>query len=503
MKRWLDITSFVVVLAMLLVACSPAAIPNLADATAGPGLSSTALAVATAGPAPVGTAAEVSSVPTQSTAAAGQPTETAESAQVTSVPGAPVDYSKVGPELAKAFAGKYKGKTVTISGPFIDQDEVNFNNSIKDFTSKTGIKIKYSGSTQFETSIYSAIEGGKAPDIVDFPQPGLLENFAAEGKVIDLSKIINANWLKQNYKQSWLDMADMPGSKGSITAGVWSRVTGEDLIWYPKAAFDAAGYKVPTTWDDLMKLSDQIVSNGSTPWCIGVESGAATGWPATDWIEMLMLRTGPLSNYDNWVNGNLKFDSPEVKRAISYMTPIWFNDKYVYGGAKSIATTNFADAPKPMFDNPPKCWLLKQGNFITGFFPQNANYDVFYAPPVDPQYGKPFEVVGDIYAMFKDRPETRAVIQYFSMGESVKTWVQAGGILSPHNDSSLDWYNDPVTKHVAQIMADATSIRFDASDQMPGVVGTGTFWKEMTSWVSGVEDEETALKNIDASWPTK
>ena len=118
-----------------------------------------------------------------------------------------------------------------------------------------------------------------------------------------------------------------------------------------------------------MKMSDQIVSNGSTPWCIGIESGAATGWPATDWIEMLMLRTGPLSNYDNWVNGTLKFDSPEVKKAVSYMTPIWFNDEYVYGGTKSIATTNFADAPKPMFDNPPKCWLLKQGNFITGFFP--------------------------------------------------------------------------------------------------------------------------------------
>ena len=496
MKHLLKTASYIVVITLLMVACSPAAIPNPGVATAGPALSSTALAVATAGPAPVGSA---SGAPATN---ASQP-----AAQATSAPGEPEDYSRVGDELAQAFTGKYKGKTVTIAGPFSDQDTVKFNDSLKDFEDKTGIKIKYSGSTQFENTIHTAIEGGKPPDIVDFPQPGLLAAYVAEGKVIDISTIINNDWLKQNYKQSWLNMASMTGPKGPIMAGVWSRANGEDLIWYPKTAFDAAGYKVPTTWDELMALSDQIVAAGSTPWCIGIESSAATGWPATDWIEMLMLRTGPLSNYDNWTDGTLKFDSPEVKKAISYMTPIWFNDKYVYGGTKSIATTNFGDAPKPMFEHPPKCWLLKQGDFITSFFPSNlkpgVDYDVFYAPPIDPQYGRPFEVVGDIYAMFKDRPETRAVMQYFSMGESVKGWAADGGILSPHNDSSLDWYSDPAIRHVAQIMADATSIRFDASDQMPGVVGTGSFWVEMNSWVSGAEDEETALKHIDASWPTK
>ncbi len=326
-----------------------------------------------------------------------------------------------------------------------------------------------------------------------------------EGKVLDLSKIINADWLKQNYKQSWLDMAQMDAPSGPITAGIWARANGKDLVWYPKKAFDAAGYKVPTTWDEMMALTEQIANDGDTPWCIGIESGAATGWTATDWIEALMLRTTTPENYDKWVKGELKFDSPEVRNAIDYMTKIWFNDKYVYGGRSAIATTAFGDAPKPMFDNPPKCWLHKQGNFVTSFFPTDlvagVDYDFFYLPTIDPQYGKPFEVAGDIYAMFNDRPEVRAVIQYFTMGESLKTWMESGGAIGPQNDANLDWYQDPVSKKIAQIMQEATVVRFDASDQMPGAVGSGSFWKEMTSWVSGSIDENTALQEIDASWP--
>jgi alpha-glucoside transport system substrate-binding protein len=218
-----------------------------------------------------------------------------------------------------------------------------------------------------------------------------------------------------------------------------------------------------------------------------------------------MLRTTSLENYDKWLTNELKFDSPEVRNAVDYVTKIWFEDKYVYGGRKSIPTTFFGDAPKPMFEKPPKCWLHRQGNFITTFFPEGltagTDYDFFYLPPIDPQYGKPVLVAGDIYAMFNDRPEVRAVIQYFSMGESLKGWVEAGGAISPHKDSSLDWYGDPVTRKIAEMIQNADSVRFDGSDLMPGAVGAGSFWKYMTDYVSENVDLETALKEIDASWP--
>jgi alpha-glucoside transport system substrate-binding protein len=412
-----------------------------------------------------------------------------------------------GPELDNAWNGMYKGTIVTMDGPFSTADAVKFENSLKEFEEITGIDIQYQGSKEFEANISIRVEGGDAPDIVDFPQPGLLGNLIKKGYGIDLSTVIDQDWLKQNYTQSWLDMGTMEGPNGTVIAGIWGRVNGKSLVWYPKAKFDAAGYVVPETWDELMALTEDIAADGDTAWCIGIESGAATGWPMTDWVEDLMLRTTTPENYDKWVAGELKFDSPEVRKAMDYVTQIWFNDDYVYGGRASITTKNFgSDAPLPMFEDPPKCWLHRQGSFITTFFPEGlvegTDYDFFYLPPIGDEFGRPVLVAGDIYAMFNDRPEVRAVIQWFSTGLSLKEWVAAGGANSPHNDASLDWYApNSVDQGVAEMIVNATAVRFDASDIMPGEVGTGSFWKYMTDYVSGAIDLDTALTGIDASWP--
>jgi len=413
-------------------------------------------------------------------------------------------------ELADAMAGKFKGKVVTAFGAFADADEVKFNQDVKPFEDATGITIQYESSKQFEATIATRVDAGNAPDLADFPQPGLMGNFAKAGKLIDLTSFMTQDYLKGQYLQSWLDMGTKPGPDGKPTMiGLWERVNVKSLVWYPKKAFDAAGYKVPTTWDEMTKLQDQIVADGDTPWCIGIESGDATGWPATDWIEEVMLRTTSLDNYDKWTTGQLKFTSPEVKHAAEVVGNIWLNDKYVFGGRKAIVSTSFGDAPAPMFATPPKCWLHAQGNFIVSFFPKDkplqagVDYDFFYLPPIDPQYGRPVEVGGDIWSMFKDRPEVRAVMEWFSRAEHLKVWLASGGTIAPQKDVQLDWYGNDIDRGVAKILGDATSVRFDGSDLMPGEVGTGSFWKQMTAWIAGSEDLDTALKNIDASWPSK
>jgi alpha-glucoside transport system substrate-binding protein len=398
-----------------------------------------------------------------------------------------------------------RGKVVTMSGPFVDNDAIKFEQSVKSFEDMTGIDIQYEGSKEFEASIAIRIEGGNPPDIADFPQPGLLDTFVKKGYVVDLNKALDMNKVKSNYIQSWLDMATMKAPEGPIMAGIWGRVNGKSLVWYNKKAFDAAGYKVPTTWEQMVELQKMILADGDSPWAIGIESGAATGWAATDWLEEMMLRTTSLENYDKWVAGELKFDSPEVKKALDAMESIWFAQNMVYGGRKGISTTSFGDAPKVMFEEPPKAWMHKQGNFITSFFPDNlvagVDYDFFYLPGMDPAYGKPVLVAGDIYAMFNDRPEVRMVMQYFATAASVEGWVKAGGAISPHKDSKLDWYSNVVDRKVAEVIQNATSVRFDGSDLMPGSVGAGSFWKEMTAYVSGSKTRDEALKAIDASWP--
>jgi len=457
-----------------------------------------AMVLAACAPGPVETeapAAEPTQAPAEPTKAPEQPAEQPAAEEM------PASY------MEAAYEGKYAGTVVTMAGPFTDEDAVKFNATVADFEEKTGIDIQYEGSKEFETTISIRVDGGDAPDIADFPQPGLLAGFVRDGKVVDVSQFLDMEKLQTNYNQSWLDMSMMESPDGMIMAGVWQRVNGKSLVWYPKDDFEAAGYAIPQTWDEMLALSDQIVADGDTPWCIGIESGTATGWPATDWMEEVMLRTTSLENYDKWVTGDLKFASPEVKAAAEKVAELWFNDDYVYGGRASIVSTFFGDSPAPMFEEPAKCYFHKQGNFITSFFPAGAeagvDYDFFYLPPIDEAYGKPVLVAGDIMAMFNDRPEVRAVMEFFTTGASLESWVRSGGAISPHLDSSLDWYTNDVDRGVAEIILNATSVRFDASDLMPGEVGAGSFWKGMTDWVSGTVDLDTALTEIDAAWPEK
>jgi alpha-glucoside transport system substrate-binding protein len=406
-----------------------------------------------------------------------------------------------GGALDAAIHGEYTGTTVTVDGPFADEDQVKFEASVKTFEDATGIDVVYIGGKEFEGSIGVRVEAGDAPDIADFPQPGLLAGFVRSGDIVDVTTFISEDWLQQQYNQSWIDMTTIEGQ----ISGVFHRFNGKSLVWYPVDDFEAAGYTVPTTWDELIALQDQIVADGDAPWCVGIESGAATGWPATDWMEEFMLRTTSLENYDAWVRGELPFSSPEVKNAAETLATIWFNDAYVYGGTAGIVSTNFGDAPLPMFDDPPKCWLHKQGNFITGFFPEGSeagvDYDFFYLPAIDDAYGKPFLVAGDIMAMFNDRPEVRALMEYFTTPQSAQGWLDNGGALAAHLTATPDMYGSDLEAGIAELVAQATSFRFDGSDLMPGEVGAGSFWKGMTDWVSGAADLDTVLAEIDASWP--
>ncbi len=474
------------------------AVATTAAATSAAATTAAATTAAGATTAAATTAAATTAAAT--TAAAGTATTAAAAT-------GPTDYSKVGQELVDAFAGKYKGTKVTMFGPFTADDEVKFNNSMKSFKDATGIDIQYTGSKDFETTINVRVEGGNPPDIADFPQPGLMASIAKSGKIIDANKMVKPEWLKQNYNQGYIDTATVDGPSGKILGGIFQRVNAKGLIWYPKKAFDAAGYKVPETYEQLKTLMDNIVKDGDTPWCIGIESGSATGWAATDWVENFMLRTQTPETYDKWTSGQLPFTSPEVKNAVQLMTDIWFNDKYVYGGRKQIVSTSFGDAPAPMFQNPPKCWLHQQGNFITSFFEKSkpgvkggVDYDFFYLPSVDPKFGKPLEFGGDLMSAFSDRPEVRAVMQYFSTFDGVKGWVASGGALAPQKDSSLSAYTNDMDRKVAQTLLNATVVRFDGSDLMPGAVGAGTFWKAMTNLVSGTSNIDQALAEAQQGW---
>lgn len=395
------------------------------------------------------------------------------------------------------------GTTVNVFGAFVDEDARRFNSSIAVFEEATGIDIVYEGSGDFETLVTIRAEGGDPPDIAAFPQPGLAADLVRGGYIEDIEAWFGSSYLSQQYNDAWLELSDI----GGIQAGIWYRASIKSLVWYNKLVFEQENYRIPQTWSELIALSDEMVADGYTPWAIGIESSGATGWVATDWLEDIMLRIHPPGVYDAWVAGELKFDSPEFREALDYMSRIWFNSDYVLGGREGIVLTPFGDAVAPIAADPPAALMHRQANFIMGFMPQKGaevgpTLGFFYFPPIDPAQGKPVLGAGDLFSAMQDRPEVRAAMKFLSQGISTKEWLAAGGFVSPHKDTLLDWYPTDVDRGIAEILQQATTFRFDASDLMPGAVGAGTFWTGITDYVNDPNADVTAiLRGIDRSWP--
>jgi len=392
------------------------------------------------------------------------------------------------------------GPRVTIFGAFVEEDARRFEAAMRPFEERTGIRVEYEGSSDFETLVTVRMEGGNPPDIIAFPQPGLMREYAREGRLVDLGEVLDLEELRRGYRSFWLDL----GTVDDKLVGVWYRASVKSLVWYPVPQFTEAGYKIPETWDELLALSDQIVADGKTPWCIGIESSGATGWVGTDWIEDILLRTAGPEVYDQWVANEIPFTDPRVREAFEKMGQIWLNPDYVLGGTAAILNTPFGEAANPMFEDPPGCYLHRQAGFFTVFLPPGVepgrDVDFFYLPPINPEHGRPVLGAGDVMSMVNDRPEVRQVMQYLATAEAGRAWAEAGGFLSPHNDADLDWYPDEVTRAQAQLLREADVFRFDGSDMMPAAVGAGTFWTGIVDYIGG-RDLDTVLEEIQRGWP--
>jgi alpha-glucoside transport system substrate-binding protein len=327
-------------------------------------------------------------------------------------------------------------------------------------------------------------------------------------QAIDMSSFLETDYLLEKYDQGWIDLGTTQDGR---LVGIFNRAVVKSLVWYSPQYFNEAGYEIPTTWDEMIALSDQMVADGNTPWYAPMESGNATGWVGTDWIEDIMLRTTSLENYDRWTlpaspDDRLLFASPEVKNAFEQMGTVLLNDDYMFGGTLTTLQDRFFDTGKALLNG--EAYLAKQGSYMPGWiaddFPdltigEDGDLNYFLFPEIDPQYGGPILVGGDVYSMFNDRPEVREVIRFMTTAESIRPAVESGVFIAPHKDVDLAWATDEF-RGIAEILLNADAIRFDGSDLQPGQVGAGTFWSAVVDYISG-DDLDPLLNDIDTSWP--
>ena len=402
------------------------------------------------------------------------------------------------------------GTSVTVFGPESTEEEAGaLQDALDVFSERTGIEITYSGARDFSDQINAQATAGDPPDIAVFPQPGKVADFARDGLVLPLPSNVAAE-AQANWPQAWNDFGTVDGTQ----YGIPNKSDLKSLVWYQPARFEENGYEVPGTWAEFKALVDQMIQDGNTPLCVGIESGPATGWTFTDWIEDLMLRSQSPEFYDQWVNHDVPFNSSEVQEVWQEVLDLWNTEGAVFAAGGSIAATPFGANGDPLVAG--DCMMHRQASFFAAFMPDGTPFadgsedavDVFYFPSRSAD-DRPALVAGTLVAAFSDAPEVWAVMEYFSTAEYANERQKAqqarkdgslSGFLSAASGQDMDNYL-PLEQSFINILGTANVARFDASDLMPAAVGAGTFWTEGTSAVTGEKSVAEATDAIEASWP--
>jgi alpha-glucoside transport system substrate-binding protein len=400
--------------------------------------------------------------------------------------------------------------TVEILGGFTAAQAKAFQADLDKWGETSGVKVKYTGTSDFQTVVVTRVTAGDPPAIAIYPQPGVLKQQTAS--LLPLDDIVDVKGLSSDEAQGLPDVAKVQGK----TYGLPYSINIKSLVWYNPAAFAKHGYQVPTTDAELSALTDKIKADGAGyPWCVGIESSSATGWPVTDWLEEYVLDYGGLDAYNKWITHDVTFEDPIVMKAAKKVQDILLTDGNVNGGGPAMATTNFGVAGNQLFvdgKDQGECFMMHQGTFIADFFPDDikaqltkgdyTNVNVFPLP--SPQGSKTDGVLGggDLVGAFNKDANTVKVLEYLLSKDFGSNGYAAQNIfLSPHSGFDTSLYTSKLQSAAAEIVANAKAFGFDASDQMPGAVGAGTEWTNLTEWVTGQKSLNDALKAIDDSWP--
>ncbi len=391
--------------------------------------------------------------------------------------------------------------TADVLGVWGGGDELaRFEAMVAPWEAATGGNMAFTGTRDLTELLTTRVEGGNPPDIAIPPEVGTLRDFAREGELVPLADLDLEAEVRANYPQSFVDLGSVDGTLYAF----FMKADTKGTIFYNPKLFADNGWQPLTaqsTFDDLLALTEQIKGDGLTPWSTGVESGGASGWPGTDWIQELILgEPGGGEVNDGVIDGSIPFTDPRVKDAWEKFGQIVLGEgNVVQGGGEGINATGFIDASFPPFEDPPTAAMFYLGGFAAGFisdqFPDavaGEDFDFFPFPGGGVAGG------GALVYAFNDDDTTQSLMQYLAGADGQQIWVNLGGFNSVHNDIDFDRYPDPVSRRLAESLLQARAFRFDLDDTVGGGFQQA-FWVGVTEYLVNPGDLDDILASIEGA----
>jgi alpha-glucoside transport system substrate-binding protein len=369
-------------------------------------------------------------------------------------------------------------KTVTVVGSWGGSEQDSFLAMVKPWEDRTGNKVAYTGSRGLGAYLTTAVASGTLPDLAGLPGPGEMQQFAAGGSLKPLDTVLDLNTYKADTVPALVDL----GTVGGKISAVFIKLSVKGFIWYNTA-----------TWDEVMAISPDPAES---LFCVGLESGADSGWPGTDWVEDFVIRQSGPEVYDSWVAGTTKWTDPAIKQAFEAFGEVL---EASYGGREFINSTNFGDGANPMFDDPPGCKFHHQASFMSDFFKSqggaaDGDYDFFIMPEINSEFAGALTGGGDLFGLFSEKAAAKDLLKYLVTSEAQSVWANRGGFVSAN--TKVTSYPNAVEQKSAEAIKGASVFRFDGGDLMPGTM-KAAFFSEMVNFAENPGDLDAILGRLD------
>jgi alpha-glucoside transport system substrate-binding protein len=389
--------------------------------------------------------------------------------------------------------------SVDVLNVWTGEEQASFQAVVAPFTKNTGIKVKIEATRDLNATLTARIQGRNPPDIAILPNPGKMQQLAAQGNLISLDNFLDTNTIQSQYSKGWIDL----GSYNGKLYALFYKAANKGTIWYSPKQFQANGWQIPTTWNDLITLSNTIAASGKYPWAMGVSSGSASGWPGADWIDQIFLNLNGPDLYDKWVAHQIPWTDASVKNAFQYFGQIVNGTHFINGAPQSILATGFQDASYLPFNTPPTAYMYYLGDFTEGFITSQfksavagTDFNFFPFPVINSQYAHALTGGADVVVALTNNSAVKQLIQYMATPDAQAIWVKRGGFTATNNQVPASDYPDAVAGASAQALASAPIFRFGADDLMPSQV-EDAFWKGVLTYIGDPTQLDSVLTTIE------
>ena len=382
--------------------------------------------------------------------------------------------------------GTAEAEPVVVFGPYRGDEAASFTEDLDRWAQSQGIEVRYTGTGNIAADLQSRVAEADPPDIALVPQPGLVRALFEAGAL----QAVPAAVVDEASASMGADALAL-GRMDDVQVGVPFRINAKSLVWYRPEQFEELGVTVPTTFDELESLVERIEDQGLVPWCLGVEAQMATGWPATDWVEDIVVRQWGTDVYRQWIEGTVGFQDQRIAESFATFRSLVLGSGRVAGGPSGVLRTSVADGHEPLFDSPAGCVLYHAPSFASTWMPSgtsvapDGSVDVFTVPAVTGPRSGEVVVGADLVVAFDVRPEVEAVLAFLASPEAVRSWTGSGGFLSPLDSIAPDDYAADTREVFAEVAAGDPQLVIDASDAMPPGIGSDLLLAEISRWIGG------------------